>query len=194
MQFCRRLHVYVPNGKVPKDFPVKVFPNFITDKEENELVNFVDKKLRKFKYEQSHFDSVIKNYRECTTSDLPVKFKVMHKLLEFNPHWQAFHILDLQKDGTIDYHLDNYAGPVIAGLCLMSDSVMHLRKRKDFDNSISDAYLYLPRRCLYIQYGYVRDHFEHALLKSYNEILPHHFKIDDKRRISILMRNPPDIL
>ena len=184
--------IYVPRGQLPIDFPVKILPDFISREEEMELVDFANEKLRKFKYEKSHFDSVIKNYRECTSNNIPIESKVMGQLLQFNLKWQPFHILDLQKDGMIDYHLDSYAGPIIAGLCLLSDSVMHLRKREDFDNPISDVYLHLPRRCLYIQSGYVRYHYEHSILRSYNENLPHNFKIDDARRISVLMRNPPD--
>ena len=188
MSLQRRLlsNIYLP-GKVPSnDIPIKIIPDFITEREEADLVKFANSKLRKYKYEMNHFDSVIKDYREVTTSKIPLESKILGYLKDIVPEnsqkWQDFHILDLNKTGYIDYHIDNYSGEYIAGLCLLADSVMSFRKGSD------EFYAYLPRRCLYVQYGFIRKEYEHALFKKYNVALPDHFNIDKQRRISILAR------
>eukprot|EP00835_Amoeboradix_gromovi_P001442 NODE_65_length_23997_cov_0.327601.p14 type:complete len:191 gc:universal NODE_65_length_23997_cov_0.327601:19854-20426(+) len=184
-------YVHIPNLRVfPKELPIEIIPNFISTAQEDELTSFCNLKLKKFKYESNHFDSVITNYRECMVDKVPFQDKIMSYLSKFSTNWQAFHILDLHKSGIISYHLDSYAGPHIAGLCLKSDSVMHFKSTNLSTHPISDIYLFLPRRSIYIQHGYVRDFYEHALLKSYDCVLPSHFNIENSQRISILIRNP----
>ncbi|MEE6528603.1 hypothetical protein FKM82_031124, partial [Ascaphus truei] len=59
------------------------------------------------------------------------------------------HVLDLKKEGYINPHVDSvkFCGSVIAGISLLSDSVMRLVA---VDNPGERADVLLPRRCLYV--------------------------------------------
>eukprot|EP00834_Sanchytrium_tribonematis_P003182 NODE_115_length_18417_cov_0.666012.p14 type:complete len:194 gc:universal NODE_115_length_18417_cov_0.666012:13187-12606(-) len=182
--------IYSPTKNINDNLDIQIIPDFIDDHDEKILVDFANAKLKKFSYEPAHFDTVISNYRECLTKEMPLKDKIMDTLNRFHLKWQDFHILDLQTDGFIKHHLDHYAGPHICGLSLLSNSVMHFKKETEYQFEIDEFYAYLPRYSLYIQHGNVRKYFQHALYRKYDINFPSEWKLENKRRISILMRNP----
>jgi len=75
---------------------------------------------------------VIFNYREIEKSrwneaNHNAVLKV-RSLLPSNINWLAVHVLDLAEDGSIAPHVDSvkFSGGIVAGLCLLSPSVMIL--------------------------------------------------------------------
>lgn len=99
------------------------------------------------------------------------------------------HILDLHEDGHIKPHVDSvrFCGPIIAGLSLLSDSIMRLSHIKN-ESMFMD--LLLKRRSLYVMKGVARYDFKHAILgKNFS-----FFKeqpVVRKRRVSLINRCEP---
>ena len=109
--------------------------DFITEKEHDLLVEEVTRKLKKHKYEDAHFDSVITGYREApisqwtTPENQAVIKRVLDIFAEESLTFLPVHALDLAAEGSIQHHVDNvnYSGGYIAGLSLLSGAVMRLR-------------------------------------------------------------------
>lgn len=120
----------------PPDFGVRIIPNFITEEQEQEIVKECETALRKSKYENGHWDGVIRNYRELQrpTRLLREPFRRFYdeaiKLFpeHSGPPMNFVHILDLHKDGAIGAHVDSikFGGEVVAGLSLLSTAIMRL--------------------------------------------------------------------
>ncbi|XP_063787207.1 alpha-ketoglutarate-dependent dioxygenase alkB homolog 7, mitochondrial isoform X2 [Pseudophryne corroboree] len=129
--------------------------DFISPEEETALCGELEPVLRKKRYESGHWDEAIHGFREierlhwspgCSALLQRVRDKA------FTPEESQLalvHVLDLQKEGYIKPHVDSvkFCGSTIAGLCLLSCSVMRL---VSVDNADERADLLLPRRCLYI--------------------------------------------
>ncbi|XP_039281074.1 alpha-ketoglutarate-dependent dioxygenase alkB homolog 7, mitochondrial isoform X2 [Nilaparvata lugens] len=99
------------------------------------------------------------------------------------------HILDLSEKGHIKPHIDSvrFCGNTIAGLSLLSDSVMRLAHEKNKDVF---ADVLLKRRSMYIMKDSVRYDFTHEILPNSES----KFKgetIHRLRRISLMCRNKP---
>ncbi|RZF36785.1 hypothetical protein LSTR_LSTR015611, partial [Laodelphax striatellus] len=99
------------------------------------------------------------------------------------------HILDLSEKGHIKPHIDSvrFCGNTIAGLSLLSDSVMRLALEKNKDVF---ADVFLKRRSLYIMKDCARYDFTHEILPNSDS----KFKgksIQRSRRISLMCRNKP---
>ncbi|XP_075062707.1 alpha-ketoglutarate-dependent dioxygenase alkB homolog 7, mitochondrial [Mixophyes fleayi] len=170
-------------------------PDFVSAEEEAALCGELEPVLRKRRYERGHWDEAIHGFRElerlqwspgCTAVLQRVRDKA------FTPdeaQLSLVHVLDLQKEGYIKPHVDSvkFCGSTIAGICLLSSSVMRLAC---VDNPEERADLLLPRRCLYIISGAARYKFTHEILRdeeSYFSGVPVH----RERRISIICRNLP---
>ncbi|XP_055678245.1 alpha-ketoglutarate-dependent dioxygenase alkB homolog 7, mitochondrial isoform X2 [Lutzomyia longipalpis] len=123
------------------------------------------------------------------------------------------HILDLAEEGVIKPHVDSvrYCGSTIAGVSLLSDSVMKLvridekkyqqspesdyRKQpdKNDENPTDPGYfvnILLPARSLYIMRDTARYNFTHEILGN-NESSFGGNPVKKTRRISIVCRNKP---
>lgn len=131
-------------------------PNFISIKEENDLISELSSKFKFMKWNENHFDNKILNYREYMISDLD-HFKTLSHLIDKNIRnimtdrkILPVHVLELRHDGLIKPHIDNknYSGSIVASLSLQRDSILTLTD--SVDNS-SSANIFLPRRSLYRQ-------------------------------------------
>ncbi|KRZ22504.1 Elongation factor Tu GTP-binding domain-containing protein 1 [Trichinella pseudospiralis] len=146
-------------------------PNFINEHEEQLLIDEVQRRLKTMRYENTHWDDAIVNYREIeksTWEDENAKIIEKIRRTAFTAdadHQDRVHVLDLEKTGWIKPHVDSirYCGDVVAGLCLLSDAVMRFRSVEN-NNQIVD--LLVERRGLYIMRGFARYEFTHEILKN----------------------------
>ena len=192
-------------NKFPLD-DLALYPDFITLESERSLVDFIDSKLltRRNRYQDSHFDSVIKEYREMMVdiNRWPEQhqyiFRRVHKLFnntEQIPWKPRIHVLDLGPTGEIGWHVDSrdYLGDVVAGICLLSDCTMKFRlpkTQKEAKPNPLEARALLERRLLYVQTGKVRYDYEHEIKHDGD----HMYSFMDRRlpqgrRISLLIRD-----
>lgn len=172
-----------------------VMYNFINEKEEELLVNEVQRKLKKMRYEYDHWDNAIHGYREYeeknwSNSSESIIERVRSTVFPIGASQMALvHVLDLDKDGHIKAHIDSvkFCGDTIAGLSLLSPCVMQLVNDK---NSSLSAKCLLPQRSLYIMKKAARYEFSHEVLKNDLSIFKGD-KIEKSRRISIICRSEP---
>uniref|UniRef100_A0A674C3E6 AlkB homolog 7 n=1 Tax=Salmo trutta TaxID=8032 RepID=A0A674C3E6_SALTR len=108
---------------------------------------------------------------------------------EGSPLLGPVHVLDLDKAGYIKPHIDSvkFCGSAIAGLSLLSDSVMRLVRE---DKPAECLNLFLPRRSLYILRDQARYKFTHEILKDAESIFSGQ-RVPRRRRISVICRNLP---
>ena len=168
-----------------------------------------EKKSRR--YEKGHWDAVINSYKEVEIADnsfqeegdekidssegIPKVFKRVrqqlaeHHLTDYyddqeSIHWLPCHAIDLKKDGELKAHVDSvrFSGDLVAGLSLLSPSIMRLIPCDDNDdddddddnnknskNSTKDEEpyyvdMFLPPRSLYVLTGVGRYKYSHQLL------------------------------
>eukprot|EP00051_Salpingoeca_urceolata_P006707 m.88750 g.88750 ORF g.88750 m.88750 type:complete len:269 (+) comp14953_c0_seq3:1847-2653(+) len=209
--------VDAPPGFVAED--MVVYPNVITEHEEEELLREVEPALRRCRYEQGHWDRAITNYREVFRS----RWKrtearaIVQRLVSTSPLSEldvspSVHVLDLAADGEVLPHVDsNYAGPVVTGLSLMSDSVMELHpveRGGEADSRCSDSCdvqsaadsntgdgdgvvrVLLPRRSLYVMQRTARYNFTHSV-PCLPDLTWHGTPVIRQRRVVLLWRNEP---
>ena len=134
---------------------------FVSEEEEARLVAEADRRLRALPYEDGHFDDVIHHFRELLgfRHIAPENAAVLARaeartraLCGDDPDFVFLpvHILDLHPTGYILPHLDNYCGRTVAGVSLLSETVMRLTRRDRPDAVVE---LHLPRRSYYcLQY------------------------------------------
>ncbi|KAG9263904.1 alpha-ketoglutarate-dependent dioxygenase alkB homolog 7, mitochondrial [Astyanax mexicanus] len=174
---------------------VEVRQNFITEEEENALLQELEPGLKKKRYEFDHWDDAIHGYREteraqwgsvCTGLLSRVRGVAFP---EGSPLLGPVHVLDLDKAGYIKPHVDSvkFCGSTIAGLSLLSDSVMRLVLE---DNSAEWVDLLLSRRSLYILRDEARFKFTHEILKDADSYFLGQ-RVPRQRRISVICRNLP---
>ncbi|XP_072549767.1 alpha-ketoglutarate-dependent dioxygenase alkB homolog 7, mitochondrial [Salminus brasiliensis] len=174
---------------------VEVKENFITEEEESALLQELEPGLKKKRYEFDHWDDAIHGYREterlqwgsvCTGVLGRVRAVAFP---EGSPLLGPVHVLDLDKAGYIKPHVDSikFCGSTIAGLSLLSDSVMRLVLE---DNSADWVDLLLSRRSLYILRDETRFKFTHEILKDADSCFSGQ-RVPRHRRISVICRNLP---
>ena len=119
--------------RLPDRFPVAVWPNFITEEEEREMVGAVEPRLHRKPYAKSHFDSVICNYRELlldrhalpSDSLRALYARVQDHLCAPGTALADVHVLDIAENGFIAPHVDTeFTGGMVAGVSLLSDAVI----------------------------------------------------------------------
>ncbi|KAM4597928.1 alpha-ketoglutarate-dependent dioxygenase alkB homolog 7, mitochondrial [Polymixia lowei] len=173
----------------------EVRTGFISEEEECALMQELEPGLRKKRYEFDHWDDAIHGYRETERVRWgSVCEEVLSRVRsvafpEGSPLLGPVHVLDLDKAGYIKPHIDSvkFCGSTIAGLSLLSDSVMRLVKQ-DASNEWLD--LLLPRRSLYILRDQARYDFTHEILKDEESVF-HGKRVPRQRRISVICRNLP---
>ncbi|XP_077069050.1 alpha-ketoglutarate-dependent dioxygenase alkB homolog 7, mitochondrial isoform X2 [Siphateles boraxobius] len=174
---------------------VEVRLNFISEEEENAIFREVEPGLRKKRYEFDHWDDAIHGYRETERLQWGVMCESILRRVrvvafpEGSPLLGPIHVLDLDKEGYIKPHIDSvkFCGSTIAGLSLLSDSIMRLVPE---NNSTDWVDLLLSRRSLYILRDDARFKFTHEILKDEDSFFSGH-KIPRHRRISVICRNLP---
>ncbi|XP_055389230.1 alpha-ketoglutarate-dependent dioxygenase alkB homolog 7, mitochondrial [Condylostylus longicornis] len=197
---------------------MRVLPNFLSNEEEAQLLDEVEPYLKRLRYEFDHWDDAIHGYRETERKHwYPHNRKTIQRISDvaFNGQIMSYiHILDLDEKGVIKPHVDStrYCGDTIAGMSLLSNSVMRLirtdekkyqqnKTSEDVDSSyrnqpkpstINNFYadILLPRLSLYIMSHSARYNFTHEILANENSQFKGE-KILKTRRISIICRNEP---
>ncbi|XP_029014121.1 alpha-ketoglutarate-dependent dioxygenase alkB homolog 7, mitochondrial isoform X2 [Betta splendens] len=174
---------------------VEVRPAFITEEEETALLRELEPGLRKKRYEFDHWDDAIHGYRETErVTWAPACEEILDRVRAAafpadSPLLGPVHVLDLDKAGYIKPHVDSvkFCGSTIAGLCLLSDSIMRLVKE---DCSKEWLDLLLPRRSLYVLRDEARYKFTHEILKDEESVFKGQ-KVPRQRRVSVICRNLP---
>lgn len=174
---------------------VEVRTGFITEEEEGALLRELEPGLKKKRYEFDHWDDAIHGYRETervrwgeACEDILNRVRAV-AFVEGSPLLGPVHVLDLDKRGYIKPHIDSvkFCGSTIAGLSLLSDSIMRLVKEDDANERLD---LLLPRCSLYILRDQARYNFTHEILKDEESIFNGQ-RIPRERRISVICRNLP---
>ncbi|CAN9505937.1 unnamed protein product [Ophioblennius macclurei] len=174
---------------------VEVKTAFITEEEEAALLKELEPGLKKKRYEFDHWDDAIHGYRETerlswtgACEEIFVRVRSV-AFPEGSRLLGPVHVLDLDKRGYIKPHIDSvkFCGSTIAGLSLLSDSIMRLVK-EDAAHEWLD--LLLPRRSLYILRDQARYNFTHEILKDEDSVFNGH-RVPRQRRISVICRNLP---
>ncbi|KAM3863850.1 alpha-ketoglutarate-dependent dioxygenase alkB homolog 7, mitochondrial [Diretmus argenteus] len=174
---------------------VEVRAEFISEEEECALMQELEPGLRKKRYEFDHWDDAIHGYREtervswgATCESILSRVRSV-AFPEGSPLLGPVHILDLDKAGHIKPHIDSvkFCGCTIAGLSLLSDSVMRLVKEGATNEWLD---LLLPRRSLYIMRNQARYDFTHEILKDEESVF-HGRRVPRQRRVSVICRNLP---
>lgn len=170
------------------------------------------------RYEKGHWDAVIINYKETELFDeesllseesRQVLARVRHQLEERHTSktdftWLPCHAIDLHKQGQLNAHVDSirFSGDMVAGLSLLSPSVMRLTPDDDGDvktglvehcSRVQWVDLYLPPRSLYVLADAGRYHYSHQLLPSgsvfYDDGEGQPVRVERDNRISVIFRD-----
>ncbi|XP_055317631.1 alpha-ketoglutarate-dependent dioxygenase alkB homolog 7, mitochondrial [Sitodiplosis mosellana] len=195
--------------------------DFISEEEEEHLFAETKKTMKRMRYQYDHWDDAIHGYREMEKTDWwpeneRIFERVRSKAFVANvlPH---VHILDLAADGIIKPHVDSsrYCGTTIAGLSLLTDCIMRLKRvdenqhkqsreggddrkqsgnqsKQEVNNLEKSEFSYfvdilLKRRSLYIMKDSARYKFSHEVLASKSKFMGNEVVKD--QRISIICRN-----
>uniref|UniRef100_A0A915EVT2 Alpha-ketoglutarate-dependent dioxygenase AlkB-like domain-containing protein n=1 Tax=Ditylenchus dipsaci TaxID=166011 RepID=A0A915EVT2_9BILA len=178
--------------------------NFITVLEEKSLMEEVEPKVKRLKYETSHWDDAIHLFRERKFSKWSAENEaVIQRILDASfpssssekSVWSGeAHVLDLHKDGHIRPHIDSirYCGEIVSGASLLSDCIMRLRHEKEKNLLVVD--MHLPRLSLYKLSGAGRYEFTHEILPDKKSFFSdERLKVGRQRRISIICRDLPKL-
>lgn len=174
---------------------VEVRTDFITEAEEAAFLRELDPGLKKKRYEFDHWDDAIHGYRETERLRWgAVCEEILNRVRstafpECSQLLGPVHVIDLDKSGYIKPHIDSvkFCGSTIAGLSLLSDSIMRLVK-EDTPSEWLD--LLLSRRSLYILRDQARYKFTHEILKNEESVFNGQ-RVPRQRRISVICRNLP---
>ncbi|CAH0548885.1 unnamed protein product [Brassicogethes aeneus] len=173
-----------------------IYEDFLSDTEEKSILEEIEPYMNKLRYEFDHWDDAIHGYRETERLNWNENnTNILNRVrkLAFPPNvgqLKFVHILDLDKKGYIKPHIDavRFCGDTIAGLSLLTDSVMRLVHDK---HKNLHADVLLKRRSLYIMKNAARFDYTHEILSNENSF----FKgdpVNKDRRISVICRNEPD--
>ncbi|XP_039499426.1 alpha-ketoglutarate-dependent dioxygenase alkB homolog 7, mitochondrial-like isoform X2 [Drosophila santomea] len=176
---------------------MRVIRDFITAPEEQLLMREIEPHISRLPYESSHWDEAIHGYRELERRKWSPENRAMLERVSqaaFCGQVMPFvHILDLAVSGVIKPHVDStrFCGNTIAGISLLSDCVMRLKRvTKDLDSVGHSADLLLPRRSLYIMSALARYEFTHEILARDQSWFKKRL-VERSRRISVICRNEP---
>ena len=175
----------------------------ITNEEATSLLSDIDRKLGTKRYQGSHFDSVIQDYRE---TEMPLQIwseanrKIIERLFKLALSLSGLpettptlppHVIDLKaKTGAIYPHVDSlkHGGAIVAALSLISTRTLRLTvppmdfivgARLDLEGKPTAADYVLGPRTFYV------------LTKSARYDLAHEILPGEQRRVSIVFRDQP---
>ncbi|XP_076233309.1 alpha-ketoglutarate-dependent dioxygenase alkB homolog 7, mitochondrial [Calliopsis andreniformis] len=194
---CNKVDTNVDNWKTELHNTMLILQNFISVEEENSLIAEIEPYLKTLRYEESHWDDAIHAYRETerrnwNERNLNIINRIHEKAFPKGlQHLPLIHVLDLAAEGWIKPHVDSvrFCGEIIAGLSLLSDSVMRLTMVGKEATHKED--FLLPQRSLYIMSGTARYDYNHEILKNEESYFEGRH-IPKTRRISIICRTQPN--
>ncbi|XP_058066714.1 alpha-ketoglutarate-dependent dioxygenase alkB homolog 7, mitochondrial [Anopheles bellator] len=190
---------------------MRIVPQFIDQNEEGRLMDEIDPYLRRLRYEFDHWDDAIHGYRETERKHWqPANRAILDRIAAdaFNGNAMPYvHVLDLAEEGVIKPHVDSvrFCGSTIAGISLLSDSVMRLVRTNDEEQTNEEyrqifsqhqdakywADVLLPRYSLYVMRDTARYKFTHEILSNAESVFRQR-EIRKTRRVSIICRNEPE--
>lgn len=173
-----------------------VRPGFLSKDEEATLSREVEPVLRRRRYEYDHWDAAIHGFRETEKSRWSEASRaILQRIQEaaFSPGQtllSPIHVLDLEPQGYIKPHVDSvkFCGATIAGLSLLSPSVMRLVHTQDPGQWLE---LLLEPGSLYILRDSARYDFSHEILRDEESFFGEH-RVPRGRRISVICRSVPE--
>ncbi len=185
---------------------VSVVQEVITERESQLLVSDCEKKLKRRRYEDGHWDGVIHSFREVTAvqwsaASLEILEKVKSLLTQSRPELDGRpflppHVLDLSAEGYIRPHVDSViaSGDVVAGLSLLSTCVMRLTSKSDDVQSGEsgtggEVDLLLRPRSFYVLSGPARYDYAHAILPGPDVTWDGEVVSRRERRLSVVFRD-----
>ena len=163
--------------------------DFITREEEKFLLDDVETKLKRMKYEFDHWDGVIHGYREIQKLNwsAPAQ-RVIGRLRSLVPPpiLPHTHVLDLSADGYIKPHTDSieYCGNALAVLTLLSDAVIKL---EHCDKTGEWFKMLIKRNSVYVMEGKLRYEYKHSILVG-EEAVINGERVEKGRRLSVIVR------
>ncbi|XP_023035179.2 alpha-ketoglutarate-dependent dioxygenase alkB homolog 7, mitochondrial isoform X2 [Drosophila willistoni] len=173
---------------------MQILKDFISLNDEQQLLDEISPRLRRLPYQCNHWDDAIQNYRELelnqwnNSNNQSVIQRIRQLAFQGDKNiLHHVHILDLAPEGIIKPHVDSkrFCGHIIAGLSLLSDSVMRLIPENKPNSYFAD--ILLPKRSLYIMTDMARYQFTHEILCQQLSM----FKgrpISKQRRLSLIFR------
>ncbi|XP_069086570.1 alpha-ketoglutarate-dependent dioxygenase alkB homolog 7, mitochondrial isoform X2 [Pleurodeles waltl] len=201
MKFCTNSPVpLVPScpAVLPLLLPggVRLLRDFLSPEEEGSLLKELERPLAKGRYQDGHWDQAIHGFREIekahwTGQNTQILQRVRDVAFPSGvSQLPLVHVLDLKADGYIKPHIDSikFCGSTIAGLSLLSSSVMRLMSEQNKEHW---ADLLLERRSLYIISGRARYEFTHEILKDEDSTFNGQ-RVPRGRRIAVICRNLPE--
>lgn len=169
--------------------------SFVSEDEQQILLKEIEKHFKGLRYEYDHWDEAIHGYRETEKSRWSSETQTILQRVRqaaFKPgasQLPLVHVLDLAENGYIKPHVDSikFCGPTIAGISLISPSIMKLVKENDHSQWVK---VLLRPGSLYIMRDKLRFEYTHEILKD-NESFINGEKIKRGRRVSVMFRDQP---
>uniref|UniRef100_A0A7S4SMI8 Alpha-ketoglutarate-dependent dioxygenase AlkB-like domain-containing protein n=1 Tax=Ditylum brightwellii TaxID=49249 RepID=A0A7S4SMI8_9STRA len=111
--------------------------------------------------------------------------------------WLPSHAIDLAKHGELTAHVDSvkFSGGIVAGLSLLSSSIMRLRPEKEKKEEEGYIDLWLEQGSLYVLSGVARYEYTHELLPSgsiftkLGGMEEEEIQVERDRRLSVIFRD-----
>ncbi|XP_074059856.1 alpha-ketoglutarate-dependent dioxygenase alkB homolog 7, mitochondrial isoform X4 [Macrotis lagotis] len=173
-----------------------VRPGFLSSAEEEALRRELEPELRRRRYQYDHWDAAIHGFRETEKLHWSAASQAVLQRVRaaaFPPalaQLPLVHVLDLHQSGYIKPHVDSvkFCGGIIAGLSLLSPSVMRLVDTQDPQEWLE---LLLESGSLYILRGPARYDFSHEILRDEESYFGEQ-RVPRGRRISVICRSLPE--
>nr|XP_004655060.1 alpha-ketoglutarate-dependent dioxygenase alkB homolog 7, mitochondrial [Jaculus jaculus] len=173
-----------------------VRPGFLSAAEQAVLSAELEPELRRRRYQYDHWDAAIHGFRETEKSRWSEASRAILQRVQaaaFGPEQtllSAVHVLDLEPQGYIKPHVDSvkFCGDTIAGLSLLSPSVMRLVHTQEPGQWLE---LLLEPGSLYILRGSARYDFSHEILRDEESFFGEQ-RVPRGRRISVICRSLPE--
>lgn len=201
------LDFYLDKSRAGPDFvddDLVALPGFLSQAEQQSLVDELEPELKRRHWEHGHWDSVIREYREMPRSINrwnPANQAIIarvHNTTELvpQPKWFNYvHVIDLHENGEIGAHREHndYCGSIVAGLCLLSPRLMEFKKadaaKDDPDQPV--VRLFLEPGMMYIMRRTMRFDWTHGVLGGVQEWRG--TTLTPERRISLIFRDARDL-
>jgi alkylated DNA repair protein alkB family protein 7 len=159
------------------------------------------------RYEKGHWDAVITLYKEIELPDnsfdspeIPELFQRVrsHLASQVPPEctWLPCHAIDLKQDGELTAHVDSikFSGGLVAGISLLTPSIMRLIPDQQTAEQAGWVDIYLPPLSLYVLTGVGRYSYTHELLPSgatfeSNTNTGNQITVERGHRLSVIFRD-----